>query len=113
MPVLGSIQDFEMASDFTIRRTATNQCLDVLLVDKRTSRKYLFPNKAQDNAINNFENKPPEAGFISTNYRHKSLIMQHCKPGSSRFIYDPETSQLVIFEVREGEFGCLTQVNDY
>jgi len=123
-PTLGQFQDFEHMSDYTIRRTASNQCLDVLLTKKRASRKYLFPSykESEDNStwndglsnqdrtvFNSYNEHVPVEEANENTYQEKSLVLQHCKPGSSRFIHDWETNQFVIFELKEGLIGCLTK----
>ena len=127
-PNLGQFQDFEHMSDYTIRRTASNQCLDVLLTKKRASRKYLFPSykesednstwnddlSDQDRTIFNSDNRHVPAEEANENtYQDQSLVLQHCKTGSSRFIYDWETNQFVIFELKEGLIGCLSKRGRY
>jgi hypothetical protein len=114
-PVRGTFQDFEHLPDYTIRRTSSNMCLDVLLNKKKTSRKFLFPSESRRDG----DKTTLEAITIDNNFGHSdrdsiyqagTVIMQHCKPGSSKWVHDPDTKQLINFEINEKVIGCLTKV---
>ena len=94
-------QDFEYYSDYTIRKTATNKCLDVLLPKKKSSKPLLFP--AVGKAINIDNQK--------ISYEEKMIILSDCQPGSTRWVYDDTTKQLHIIENLSNKKGCLTKQN--
>ena len=115
-PVFEIFQDWEHLPDYTIRRTASNQCLDVLLNKKRTSRKFVFPNEIrrdgdktsieQVNKGNNFF----YSDYKGSLYQEGMKVMQHCKQGTSKWVYDPKTKQIINFEINERVKGCLTKI---
>ena len=114
-------QDLEHVSDYTIRKTGTNLCLDVLLPAKRASRKYLFPavhesphtdNKTFSKLENIREQMRNQLErFEKNDYKENNIIIHECQPGSTRWIYDDVKKQMIHFELRDEIVGCLTKTD--